>query len=144
MADATITFHIQHPTFRLDQRRHTRLWLQSCAHQDGQHIQALHYLFCTDAYMLDQNRQFLDHDYHTDILTFPSPSGKGIAGDILISVDRVRDNAKTLRVPPKEELLRVMAHGVLHLLGYEDHTESEKQRMRTKEDQWIGAWAQAL
>lgn len=140
MADGAITFHFQHPTFRLRHRKAIRAWLNLCAQTEGHTIRSLHYLFCTDDYMLEQNRQFLGHDYLTDILTFPSPSATGISGDILISIDRVRENAKTLNTSTQDETLRVMGHGVLHLIGYEDHNEAAQTTMRTKEDQWVRRW----
>ncbi len=137
MAEKTITFHFQHPTFRLRHRSHIRAWLDRCASMDGHKLHGIHYQFCTDGYMLEANRQFLAHDYLTDILTFPMPSAAGIAGDILISIDRVRDNAKTLNHNTLDELHRVMAHGVLHLLGHNDATDEEQSTMRHQEDRWL-------
>jgi len=87
--------------------------------------------------MLALNQLHLDHDYYTDILTFPMPSAKGISADIVISVDRTRDNAKTLNTKPLDELHRVMAHGVLHLTGYRDDTATAKQTMRNAETLWL-------
>lgn len=137
MAEESISFQFQHPTFRLRHRSTVRLWLQSCSHAEGKAIAALHFLFCDDPYMLEANRQFLSHDYLTDILTFPSHSAQGLSGDVLISVDRTRDNAKHLTTRPIDELHRVMAHGVLHLIGYNDHSAEEKELMRSKEDTWL-------
>ena len=94
-------------------------------------------MFSTDDYVLSMNEAHLNHSYFTDILTFPMPSGQGICGDILISIDRTRDNAKQLNARPINELHRVMAHGALHLIGYNDDTESNKKEMRSKEDQWL-------
>ena len=87
--------------------------------------------------MREANRQFLDHDYYTDILTFPGHSSQGLSGDILISIDRVRDNARTMNHPPKHELARVMAHGILHLIGYRDDTDEHREEMRQAENRWI-------
>ena len=87
--------------------------------------------------MLAMNQLHLDHDYYTDILTFPMPSSQGLSADIVISVDRTRDNAKTLRIKPLDELHRVMAHGVLHLTGLRDDTATAKQTMREAETQWL-------
>ena len=87
--------------------------------------------------MLAMNQLHLAHDYYTDILTFPMPSAQGLSADIVISVDRTRDNAKTLNTNPLDELHRVMAHGVLHLTGLRDDTEIAKQTMRAAENQWL-------
>ena len=137
MALEAITFQFQHPTFRLRHRSAIRAWIHHCVAHEGAQIGSLRFLFCDDTYMLDANRQFLDHDYLTDILTFPDHSAKGICGDILISIDRTRDNAKTLNHSPLDELHRVISHGVLHLLGFDDHTPSDQHTMRSKEDHWL-------
>lgn len=137
MADARISFHFQHPTFRLRQRRLVRQWLHACAEAESQTIGSLRYMFCTDAYIHEANVQFLQHDYLTDILTFPDQSSQGIAGDILISVDRVRDNAQTHDASVRNELHRVIAHGALHLLGYDDTDAENQQAMRQQEDAWL-------
>ena len=140
MPPETVSFHFQHPTFRLRHRTATRAWLHRCTHAESTRIGALHYQFCSDAYMLDANRQFLQHDYLTDILTFPDHSAEGIAGDILISVDRVRENARQHKETTHQELLRVMAHGALHLIGYDDKTAEHQHNMRTAEERWISFW----
>ena len=137
MATASISFQFQHPTFRLRHRHAVRSWLQQCAADEGKALGSLNFLFCDDPYMLEANRQFLQHDYLTDILTFPTPSALGIAGDILISIDRTRDNAKHHTTKPLDEIHRVMAHGVLHLVGYNDHTTEEQSVMRSQEDLWL-------
>ena len=137
MATQTITFHSQHPTFRMRDSALTKKWLTECASAHNTELQGIHFLFCTDEHMLHANRQFLDHDYYTDILTFPGHCSTGISGDILISIDRVRDNAKTMRQSPKQELARVMAHGILHLMGYHDDTEENQKEMRQAENHWI-------
>lgn len=137
MAEYPITFHSQHPTFRMRDSGLTKKWLTECAAEHSAKIQGVHYLFCSDEHMLKANRQFLDHDYYTDILTFPGHSSNGISGDILISIDRVRDNARTQNQSPQHELARVMAHGVLHLIGYRDDTDEHREEMRQAENRWI-------
>ena len=137
MAEHPITFHTQHPTFRMRDSRLTKRWLTECAAEHSAKIQGVHYLFCSDEQMLKANRQFLGHDYYTDILTFPGNSSNGISGDILISIDRVRDNARTQKQSPQHELARVMAHGVLHLIGYRDDTDEHRDEMRQAENRWI-------
>lgn len=140
MKPETVSFHHQHPTFQLRQRKALRSWLRDCVHTEGSSIAELNYLFCSDTYMLEANRSFLDHDYLTDILTFPERSAQGIAGDILISIDRVRENAQEHHVTAHKELLRVMAHGALHLIGYDDKMPDNQHVMRSAEDRWISLW----
>ena len=137
MAPESISFQFQHPSFRLRHRRSVRSWLQACAQAEGATLSSLNFLFCDDEHMLAANRQFLSHDYLTDILTFPSQSSKGLSGDIMISVDRTRDNAKQLSLKPLDELHRVMSHGILHLIGYDDHTSEQRTRMREQEEIWL-------
>jgi rRNA maturation RNase YbeY len=96
------------------------------------------YVFCDDGFLLEINQQFLQHDTLTDIVTFPtSVSADVISGEIYISLDRVEENAKEMNVDFDQELKRVAVHGVLHLLGYEDHTADQKTQMRAKEDYYI-------
>jgi probable rRNA maturation factor len=132
-----ISFQFHLTPFRLRSRNGVRRWLQDCMNAEQQQIQEINFMFSTDAHVLSMNRQHLDHDYYTDILTFPSPSGLGISGDILISVDRVRQNANTLSVRPLDEMHRVMAHGLLHLIGQDDHTPDARTTMRSREDAWL-------
>lgn len=113
-------------------------WLQRCAAQYEHEIQRMTYQFCDEEMMLQYNQQFLDHDYFTDILTFPaSRTSNPIQGDILINVDRLTDNARTFNVSERQELLRLLAHGLLHLCGYDDATPEEKKRMQAEEDACI-------
>ena len=137
MSTQAITFHSQHPTFRMRDSALTKKWLVECAATHNTQLDGLHFLFCSDEHMLEANRQFLDHDYYTDILTFPGHSSKGLSGDILISIDRVRENARTMNQPPQHELARVMAHGILHLIGYRDDTDEHREEMRLAENRWI-------
>jgi rRNA maturation RNase YbeY len=98
----------------------------------------LNYIFCSDEYLLEINKQYLDHDYFTDIITFDnSEEDKQLEGDIYISVDRVRDNAATFHTDFDSEMRRVLIHGLLHLVGYEDSSEALKTAMRAKEDEYL-------
>jgi rRNA maturation RNase YbeY len=97
----------------------------------------INFIFCSDIYLLDMNKEYLKHDYFTDIITFDYSEGNMISGDIFISRDRVEDNAETYRVSFDNELNRVMIHGILHLLGYKDETPEEKKHMRETEDKYI-------
>jgi probable rRNA maturation factor len=114
--------------------------LQKLFEQERQPLKNLRYIFCTDEYLLRINRDFLQHDFYTDIITFQlgnEPDTLGVEGEIYVSVERVRDNARTLAVPIRQELLRVIFHGALHLCGYGDKTSEEEVVMRAKEDEYI-------
>ena len=95
------------------------------------------YVFVDDERLLKINMEYLGHDWYTDIVTFDYVSGDTLSGDIFISIDRVRDNAKKYKVDFADEVLRVMAHGILHLAGYNDKTEEESLVMRAKEEEKI-------
>ncbi len=103
------------------------------------------YVFCSDEYLLNMNRQFLDHDYYTDIITFPlNETEKDIEAEIYISVDRVKDNAAKFKTEYLEELHRVIFHGVLHLMGYKDKSKADKETMRSKENEWLRRFKSTL
>lgn len=103
------------------------------------------YVFCSDEHLLNMNKQFLEHDYYTDIITFPLfENEKEIEAEIYISVDRVKDNAIKLKTDFQEELHRVIFHGVLHLMGYKDKSKADKETMRGMENKWIRQFKQAL
>ena len=105
----------------------------------------LTYVFCSDEYLLNMNRQFLEHDYYTDIITFPlSETEKEIEAEIYISIDRVKDNATKFKTEVLDELHRVIFHGVLHLIGYKDKTKADKETMRSKENEWLRKFKTAL
>lgn len=124
--------------FELDDSVQIANWLQRLVKAENCGIDKLQYVFSSDDYILDINKQYLNHDYYTDIITFPLNASKAaIQSDIYISIDRVRDNAKTYDVQFDQELYRVIAHGLLHLCGYGDATEAEKNLMRQKEDYYL-------
>ncbi|MEL6847356.1 MAG: rRNA maturation RNase YbeY, partial [Bacteroidota bacterium] len=102
----------------------------------GFQLAGINYIFCSDPYLLALNRTHLDHDYFTDILTFPyhEPGAIALAADIYISIDRVGENADSFHTGFDNELHRVMIHGLLHLMGYDDHDEAERQAMRQAEE----------
>ncbi len=112
-------------------------WLQKVASDENATIQNLTYIFCSDEYLLNMNIKYLAHDYYTDIITFPYQEGKVIEADLYISVDRVAENAGEFRVDFRNELNRVMVHGLLHLLGYKDKTTEDVTIMRSKEDFYL-------
>jgi rRNA maturation RNase YbeY len=118
---------------------HFSLWLTELVGLHQKEIGDLQYYFISDSELLQMNRDVLDHDYYTDIITFDACQGDLVNGEAYISIDRVIDNAETNKVSPVVELSRVIAHGLLHLLGYNDKTQNESREMRTKED-----WALSL
>jgi probable rRNA maturation factor len=105
----------------------------------------LNYIFCTDKRLLEINRQYLRHDYYTDIITFDlSEKGGPVTGEVYISVDRIRENSKNLKLSLSNELSRVIFHGALHLCGYNDKTKKEKLRMRAKESFYMSIYKNSL
>lgn len=109
-------------------------WLIAIAQEENQEIAGLNYIFCSDEYLLTINKDFLNHDYYTDIITFDYSEELVVSGDIYISIDRVTDNTNAYQVSFQEELMRVIAHGCLHLLGYKDKTDEEQNLMTKKEE----------
>lgn len=133
-----IRFFAEQIEFSLPHPRKTTRWLKLVADREKASIGELNYIFCTDPYLHDINQKYLRHNTYTDIITFDNSTTKDSwAGDIFISLDRVRDNAQKYHVPFDEELHRVMVHGVLHLAGYTDKSPSEKQLMKKKEDAYL-------
>jgi rRNA maturation RNase YbeY len=108
--------------------------------KEGKKLGGLNYVFCSDKELLKINRDFLHHDNYTDIITFDISDGPSIQGEIYISVDRVRDNARRLGVSIKSELHRVIFHGALHLCGYRDKSNKDTKKMRQKEDMLINQY----
>ncbi len=111
-----------------------RNWLIALAEEESQQISSLNYIFCSDEFLLTINKDFLNHDYYTDIITFDYSEENVVSGDIYISIDRVVDNAREYRATFEHELMRVIAHGCLHLLGYKDKTDEEQSVMTQKEE----------
>ncbi|WP_420317220.1 rRNA maturation RNase YbeY [Ekhidna sp.] len=121
--------------FSLENTDEKSKWISSVIADHHYDLEELNYIFCSDEYLLSINKQHLDHDYYTDIITFDnSEEDRKIESDIFISIDRVRDNAENEGHPFDKELCRVMIHGVLHLLGFDDKSPEEKELMREKED----------
>lgn len=109
-------------------------WLRCVAADYDLSVGNLHYIFCTDKRILDVNRQFLQHDYYTDVITFDYSAGEMVSGDIFISVDTIRSNADKENVPFESELMRIIVHGLLHLTGQGDKTPETKAEMTRKEN----------
>ncbi|MBC7451730.1 MAG: rRNA maturation RNase YbeY [Cytophagales bacterium] len=135
MKEECIFFFREETSYQLRQRTEIRLWLQAVARKEKFSITELNYIFCSDEYLLQVNKDYLDHDYYTDIITFDNSEQKAhIEGDIFISIDRVKENSSLHKTSMKDELHRVMAHGLLHLTGYKDKKKAEQELMRKKED----------
>lgn len=115
----------------------TTIWLKNIILKEAKKPGEINYIFCDDEYLLQVNRDYLQHDYYTDIITFDYVKGKTISGDIFVSLPRISDNASTLSKNFEDELHRVLAHGILHLCGYMDKTEEEEKEMRSKEDFYL-------
>ena len=110
-------------------------WIEEVARRHDRRVGALTYVLCDDEYILATNRQFLDHDYYTDIITFDYSNSHRISGDMVISLDTVRSNAEQLGVDYNTELLRVLVHGVLHLCGINDKGPGEREIMEQHENE---------
>ncbi|MGE8556363.1 MAG: rRNA maturation RNase YbeY [Chryseobacterium jejuense] len=112
-------------------------WLEDLILSEGKKLGEINYIFCDDEYLLKINQDYLQHDYYTDIITFDYVKGKTISAEIFVSLQRISDNASTLSRDYEDELRRVLAHGILHLIGYKDKTEEEEKEMRRMEDVYL-------
>ena len=112
-------------------------WLRLVAESEIRRIGDVSVVFCSDNYILDVNMKYLQHDYFTDIITFDYCEGDKLNGDLIISIDTVRENAVTYGVSFDEELHRVIVHGLLHLIGYDDSTEEQRKEMRSTENYYL-------
>jgi rRNA maturation RNase YbeY len=123
--------------FKVKDLRKKKIWLNSISKNEGKDIGSLNFLFVDDKEMLKYNKKYLQHESYTDIITFDNSLNNKIAGDIVISLERVNENAKYYQVSYNYELERVMAHGLLHLLGYNDKNKEEKKIIRKKENYYL-------
>jgi rRNA maturation RNase YbeY len=131
---SSVYFFYETP-LQLRERTALKRFIASIFKTEKTRLSGINYIFCTDKRLLEINRQFLKHDYYTDIITFQlTPPGEPVEAEIYISVDRVRDNARDLRESFNRELHRVIFHGALHLCGYRDKSKREKEIMREKEE----------
>ena len=138
--NAKIQFHILQP-ISLKERARLKQFIISLFRREKKPLAELNYIFCSDQRLLEINRQFLQHDFYTDIITFPlSDPGQPISGEIYISVDRVRDNAAAFGSSITKELHRVIFHGALHLCGYKDKSPREEKIMRKMEDHYLALY----
>jgi rRNA maturation RNase YbeY len=134
---AAIQYFTEDIDFDLPETPSLSKWIKKVAKLEGKTVGEVSYIFCSDDYLHRLNVEYLNHDTLTDIITFPY-NDNPIEGDIFISIDRLRENAKDLNLPFAHELHRVMIHGVLHLCGYRDESDEEEMLMREKEDMALG------
>lgn len=135
-----IRFSVQSGDFELLEAPKVQKWLSGVVKRRGKSVGNINYLFCDDEYLLGVNRQYLQHDTYTDIITFDYVAGGLVSGDIMISVERVGENAIGFGVSFEQELHRVIVHGVLHLLGQGDKSEAEAAEMRRQEEEALALW----
>ena len=132
-----ISYFFEDTGFIYNGRARNNRWLRLAAESEIRRIGDINIIFCSDPYILDINLRYLGHDYFTDIITFDYCEGEKLSGDLFISVDSVRENALFYGTEFDEELHRVIIHGLLHLIGYDDHTDEEKTVMRSKENYYL-------
>lgn len=135
-----IYFSAENADFKLEDEAKLKKWITSIIYAQNKRIGNLSYLFCDDAYLLNINKTYLNHDTFTDIITFDYVEGNVVSGDIMISVERVHENAVLFNTTFEQELRRVVIHGVLHLLGQADKTDEEAAEMRNKENAALALW----
>ena len=134
-----ISFFTESVSYNLPQKLKIKKWIKATIEQEGYKLQELNFIFCSDEYLLGINKQYLNHDTYTDIITFDnSEEEKHIISDIFISIERVKENAKTFKTSEFDEVCRIMIHGTLHLLGYKDKGKAAKTLMTQKEDEYLG------
>lgn len=123
--------------FQFNKSDQTNKLLKLLLNEEGYELGDLNYIFCNDDYLLNINKQYLNHDYYTDIISFDNTVNKIVYGDIYISTDRVKDNSLTFNTTFENELARIIIHGLLHLCGYKDKSQNDKQIMTQKEDYYL-------
>ncbi len=139
----TVRYYTDDCSYRLPQKRLTTQWLRETARAEGYTLGDVNYIFCSSQRLLEMNRQFLGHDYYTDIITFDYSDRKHariVSGDIFIDVETVADNAAQYGATRLEEMRRVVVHGVLHLCGQNDKTPRANRQMHRKEDKYLKFW----
>ncbi|MEL7585779.1 MAG: rRNA maturation RNase YbeY [Prolixibacteraceae bacterium] len=133
----SINFYYEDVTVLRLAKRNLRTWINLAVREESKRTGEINFIFCSDEYLLQVNQQYLEHDYYTDIITFDYVEGDIVSGDIFISTDRIKENAVIFKVSFADELNRIMIHGILHLLGYQDKEAEEKRLMTEKEDHYL-------
>ena len=139
-----VRYYTDDCTYRLPQKRLTAAWLDRVAREEGYELGDVTYIFCSAARLLDMNRQFLGHDYYTDVITFDYTEANRISGDIFISLDTIQSNAESFGTAYGEELYRILIHGVLHLCGINDKGPGEREIMTQKENEALALLPEGL
>ena len=132
-----VSYYTEDTKFAFKEKRLTSRWLKFVAESEAKRLGDVAVIFCSDNYILDVNIKYLQHDYYTDIITFDYCEGNRLSGDLIISVDSVRENAAFYVVDFADALNRVIVHRLLHLIGYDDHTEEDVAVMRAKENYYL-------
>ena len=132
-----VSYFLQDIDFVFKHKRLNNFWLKLVAESEIKKLGNINIIFCSDNYILDVNVKYLGHDYFTDIITFDYCVKNILSGDLFISIDTVRDNAEFYKTEFNDELNRVIVHGLLHLIGYDDHTPEEQKIMREKENYYL-------
>lgn len=132
-----IAYFFQDTDFKFENRRFNNRWLKLVAENENRKLGNVNIIFCSDDYVLDVNMKYLKHDYYTDIITFDYCDKNILSGDLFISVDSVKYNSAFYNSGFDEELHRVIVHGLLHLIGYDDHTDDDNKEMRAKENFYL-------
>jgi rRNA maturation RNase YbeY len=137
MKNSEIRFFLEDCNYRIHDKQLIKIWLSEAIFLENKILGYINIIICTDTYLHELNQKYLAHDTFTDIITFDLSEGNILLGEIYISIDRIKENAKTFNVPVKDELHRVMVHGVLHLCGYKDKSKKDKKQMTIKEDFYL-------
>ena len=132
-----VTYHFEDTDFQFKNRKFNNMWLKMVVESEIKKLGQVAIVFCSDNYILDINQRYLQHDYFTDIITFDYCENNLISGDLFISVDSVKENSLFYGVDFETELNRVIVHGILHLIGYDDHSEEDIKVMREKENYYL-------
>jgi len=132
-----VSYFTEDTSFAFKEKRLTSRWLKFVAESEAKRLGDIAVIFCSDNYILNINIQYLQHDYYTDIITFDYCEGNRLSGDLFISVDSVRENALLYKTEFADELNRVIVHGLLHLMGYDDHAPEDVAVMRAKENYYL-------
>lgn len=132
-----VTYNTEDIDFLFKGKLKNNKWLKLVAESEIRRLGDIAIIFCSDNYILDINQRFLQHDYFTDVITFDYCEGDRLNGDLFISIDSVRENATEYGTEFPDELNRVIVHGILHLIGYDDHTEEDIKQMRAKENYYL-------
>lgn len=132
-----VSYFVQDTDFKFVKKRLNNSWLKLVAESEVRKLGNINIIFCSDNYILDVNMKYLQHDYFTDIITFDYCEGNVLSGDLFISVDSVRENSVFFKTEFTDELNRVIVHGLLHLIGYDDHTPEDQKVMREKENYYL-------